>query len=111
MAVACADARNRVRTSAGDIGRDRETLRAKQTAARRQHERRRARIDRTIEGKQDRGRWANFALGSAPCDAETRNSQQGCQRSQNAAVGDGRACAHWEYFEPAPVAIPGVLVS
>jgi hypothetical protein len=88
------DARNRVRRSAGDIGRDREALRAKQTAARRQHKGGCARIDRTIEGKLDCDRLPNFARRPALCRAEARKSQQACQRSQKAADGNGLNYAH-----------------
>ena len=79
IAGAGADARNRVLGSAGNVGRDRETLGAKQAAGRGHHERSRGGIDRTIEGKLDGDRLPNVVRGPALSQREIRKTKQAYQ--------------------------------
>ena len=82
IAGAGGDARDGIRRSAGDIGRDRQGFRAEQAAGRRHHERRRRGIDRPVERKLDRERGPGFVGGKSVARPEARNSAQAGKRSQ-----------------------------
>ena len=77
IAGAGRDARDGVRRSAGDIGRDRQAFGAEQAAGRGHHERRGGRIDRPVERELDRERRPRLVRGQARSPAPKRTPRKG----------------------------------
>ena len=93
IAGARRDARNRIRRSAGDVGRDRQRFRAEQAAGGGHHERRGCGIDRTIERKLDRsgGRGSSaartlLAIKPAIAHSPAREAKRALRRERMALV-------------------------
>ena len=82
IAGACRDARNRVRRSAGDVGRDRKRFRAEQAAGGGHHERRCRGIDRTVERELDLERGPGLVRGQDIARHQARNCAQPGKGSQ-----------------------------
>jgi hypothetical protein len=69
----------------GNMGGNRKTFRTEQAVGRRQQEGGVARVDRTVEGKLDRGRLPNRIRGQAFRCAKARKKRQACQQSDKRA--------------------------
>ena len=106
IAGARRDARNRIRRSAGDVGRDRQRFRAEQAAGCGHHERGGCGIDRTVERKLDRERGPGLVRGQDIARHQARNraqpgkgSQENAQESAQArADGVGPDSTHRDYI-------------
>ena len=103
IAGACRDARDRIRRSAGDIGRDRQAFRAEQAAGCGHHERRGCGIDRTVERKLDRERGPGFVRGQDIARHQARNRAQPgkaevSESAQARADGVGPDSTHRDYI-------------
>ena len=106
IAGACRDARNRIRRSAGDVGRDRQRFGAEQAAGGGHHERRGCGIDRTVERKLDLERGPGVIRGQDIARHQARNrtqpgkgSQENVQESAQArADGVGPDSTHRGYI-------------